>query len=270
MKTEHLNYSRQLMKQFKTLASVPNIQTEERATIEHVIDLCRASEKYMLPENGELLPDTELRALNESEPIRLPHKFVSLEFQANLVDATGGSTFARRVIFCREDDDGIYIKPAGWIQANGFWIVKTDQFIPRTNYLDRTNPKAIKFISDFQSREDIRVGSQAIRVVLGFLNALQCSNVRTQKSHPKNFGKKIKAALPFDTYHVLTIDVPRSGCNGAATGGHRSPREHLRRGHIRRIEDGRRLWINATVVAAGKGAGKVSKDYRVRAAGNAA
>lgn len=44
-----------------------------------------------------------------------------------------------------------------------------------------------------------------------------------------------------------------------------SPREHLRRGHIRRLEDGRKFWINAAVVAAGNG-GKIHKDYGIRRA----
>jgi len=41
---------------------------------------------------------------------------------------------------------------------------------------------------------------------------------------------------------------------------------HRRRGHIRRLGDGRRIWVNATVVSAGRGAGVVTKDYAVRCA----
>ena len=104
-------------------------------------------------------------------------------------------------------------------------------------------------------------------VPLHFLNALSCANVHVERDLPKKAGKKINSALPFDTYHVLTIDVPgHAGAVGSPTGGHRSPREHLRRGHIRRLEGGRRIWVNATVVAAGRGAGVVTKDYALRAA----
>ena len=52
--------------------------------------------------------------------------------------------------------------------------------------------------------------------------------------------------------------------NGMPSGHHRSPREHLRRGHIRRLADGRRIWVNAAIVGAGKGVGVVSKDYALR------
>lgn len=103
--------------------------------------------------------------------------------------------------------------------------------------------------------------------MLSFLNALQCVNVHIERSMPKKGNKKIKAALQFDSYHVLTIDVPGRPADLSGIGGpHRSPREHLRRGHIRRLTDGRRIWVNATVVAAGRGAGIVTKDYALRAA----
>lgn len=262
---DHTNYCRQMLAQFKAMAAVPSIEPEKKASVDHVIDLCRASQKFMLPPNGELLPDAELRALDDSEPLRLPHPFVALEFSAQLRSSSGEMVPAKRVIFCREDDDGIYVRPAAHITANGFWMVRRDAFIPKTNYLDRSDPKELKIIAEYQEKEGARDGFTHVRVVLGFLNALACSNVRVQASHPKNAGKKVKAALPFDTYHVLTIDVPgRSGERGGPTGPHRAPREHLRRGHIRRLADGRRIWVNATVVAAGRGAGVVKKDYALR------
>jgi hypothetical protein len=88
--------------------------------------------------------------------------------------------------------------------------------------------------------------------------------VHTQKLPPlKAPKKKAKDALPFDSYHILTVDAPGGGNLNGRSGGHRSPREHLRRGHIRRYENGARIWVNATVVNAGIG-GRVSKDYLLR------
>jgi hypothetical protein len=264
---EHTNYCRQMLAQFKAMAAVPSVEPEKKAVVDHVIDLCRASQKFMLPPNGELLPDAELRALDDSVPLRLPHPFVALEFTAQLVAADGATVPAKRVVFCREDEDGIYVRPAAYVGANGFWMVKRDACIPKTNYLDRSDPKQLKVVAEYQETEGARDGFKHVMVVLGFLNALACSNVRVQASAPKKAGKKIKAALPFDTYHVLTVEL--AGIAGARTGlggPHRSPREHLRRGHIRRLADGRRIWVNATVVAAGRGGGAVTKDYALRAA----
>jgi hypothetical protein len=98
---------------------------------------------------------------------------------------------------------------------------------------------------------------------------LHCKNVHTEKIEVSKTRKAIhsskKAALPFDTYHVLTIDAPGKPGEGERAGGnHRSPREHLRRGHIRRLGGGRRIWVNATVVAVGCSGGTVKKDYALR------
>jgi hypothetical protein len=262
---EPLNFCRQILAQFKAMALVPSIEPEKKAVVDHIIDLCRASQKFMLPQNGALLPDDELRALDESKPLRLPHPFVALEYTLQATSTQGNQVTLKKVLFCREDDDGIYVRPAGHLSSNGFWIVKRDAFIPKTDYLDRSDPRQVKIIAEYQQAEGAKDGFRHVHVVLGFLNALACSNVRTQAIMPKKAGKKIKSALPFDTYHFLTIDVGKSSAVGTGLAGrnHRSPREHLRRGHIRRLEDGRRIWVNATVVAACMGSGKVSRDYLV-------
>lgn len=264
---EHTNYCRQMMTQFKAMSAVPSIDPEKKAVVDHVIDLCRASQKFMLPPNGELLPDAELRALDDSVPLRLPHQFVALEFTSYLAADNGTTVPAKRVVFCREDEDGIYVRPAAYLGANGFWMVKRDACIPKTNYLDRSDPRNLKVIAEYQPGEGMKDGFRHVMVVLGFLNALACSNVRVQASAPKKSGKKIKAALPFDTYHVLTIDVSgREAENKGFSSTHRSPREHLRRGHIVRPEGRRPYWRNATVVCSGRGGGVVSKDYAIRCA----
>jgi len=99
---------------------------------------------------------------------------------------------------------------------------------------------------------------------------LSCRNVHTEKSLPKktsvamNAGKK--NAVPFDAYHYLVIDTAKKSESSGVGGSHASPREHLRRGHIRRLADGRRIWVNATVVSVGNG-GVVEKDYVMRMGG---
>ena len=102
--------------------------------------------------------------------------------------------------------------------------------------------------------------------MLDFLNALQCSNVEVEKIPLKKTALAMRKAIPFDEYHVLAIKVSqiKSIDCGAKNGLHRSPREHLRRGHIRRYANGSKIWVNAAVVNAGIG-GKISKDYRLAA-----
>ena len=101
-----------------------------------------------------------------------------------------------------------------------------------------------------------------------FLKALSCANVKSTKMSPSVTGKanlKRNGYIPYDTYHVLTIDLNNSdvpGVEGNKCGTHASPREHLRRGHIRTLASGKTVWVNDTVV--NKGAPNVVvKDYAV-------
>ena len=106
-----------------------------------------------------------------------------------------------------------------------------------------------------------------VGAVLDFISALTCANIRIEAKPARKPPKRSKPALPFDSYHYLTVDVPgKASSQGAGIGDRRSPREHIRRGHIRRLADGRALWINATMVNAGIGS-RVDKGYVVRARG---
>lgn len=102
--------------------------------------------------------------------------------------------------------------------------------------------------------------------LLGLLLALQCSNVSTATlAAPAALNKKriAKGKLPFVEYKVLTVNgvhssVPPQG------GHHASPRQHLRRGHIRRIYGNRTVWVNQCLVG-NPNKGFIVKDYRVKA-----
>lgn len=270
---EHLNFCRALVKQCSEILTAPSLSALARAELSHAMDLCRASRKFMLPDGGKMLYDAELRGLDETQKLRLPYPFIALEYRATgteFRDKMPKKSCIRRIIFARESEYGIVITTAVCWDSNGAWGLLGDCFVPDINYLDRSR-------SDSNGAPWINfnrpvIGSdqdylEEISTVLAFLSALQCSNVHINRSEPKKSGKKIKSALPFDAYHILTIDVPGRSTDGAGIGGpHRSPREHLRRGHIRRLADGRRIWVNATLVAAGRGGGVVNKDYAVRCA----
>lgn len=266
---EHLNYCRQMVKQFSNTIAIPNFPEENRGILSHAIDLAQASQKFLLPEGGRLYDDPEYRALDESEPLRLPYPFIALEYTRRCHAANEeGFKSTKAILFAREMDDAIVLMPVMWVDHMGTWGPAPEAAIPRIGYLDRATVfggyTAIK-IQRADDRIPLSDYADEAGALLCFLNVLQCKNVHLDRSDPKKSGKNIKAALPFDTYHVLTIDVPGKAGDGASTGGHRTPREHLRRGHIRRLADGRRVWVNATVVSAGHG-GVVTKDYAVRRA----
>ena len=165
----------------------------------------------------------------------------------------------------RDDDIALQLVLCSGTMA---WTPTCLVLLPRSEPLkDIGGGLALPNVKALDDECPLELAEEPAAALLSMLNALGCSNVHIERSESKNSGKKIKAALPFDAYHVLTIDVPgRHGERTGAGGDHRSPREHLRRGHIRRLADGRRIWVNATVVSVGRGAGVVTKDYTVRCA----
>ena len=265
---EHLNYCRHMAKQLTEIVQIPSADQETKLKAAHLIDLASASQKFILPPGGVLLEDDELKALDGTEPLRLPHPFVALEYPPR----EGG---AKVITFAREhhDAESIALTPVYYTEANGCWTTYPTFYVPTNPHLaidNRNGGRAhlnLAYPDSIKDAASKQVCIDTASIALAFLNALQCSNVHVARSEPRKSGRKVKAALPFDTYHVLTIDVPRRpGEAGRPGGEHRSPREHLRRGHIRRLADSRRIWVNATVVAAGRGAGTVKKDYAVRCA----
>lgn len=268
---EHLNYCRKMVKQFAGDIRKPGLPEDNRGILSHAIDLAQASQKFLLPDGGRIYDDKEYRSLDENEPLSLPYPFIALEYsrQRDVIAESAETYSSKVIIFARQRDDAIVFMPVIWLDRYGFWGPMPEAAIPRVGYLDREktfNGYTAVRIEIADTRLPLSDYSDEAGSLLCFLNILQCRNVHVEQSRPKNHGKKIKAALSFDTYHVLTIDAPGKSGEGAATGSHRSPREHLRRGHIRRLGDGRRIWVNATVVAAGRGAGVVTKDYAVRCA----
>jgi hypothetical protein len=102
------------------------------------------------------------------------------------------------------------------------------------------------------------------KTVLAFLEVLRCSNVQAVPTGKKPAWKK-DGSHKNSIYKVLTINGNNVGRSNESQGGtHASPREHLRRGHVRRLKEGRCVWVNATIVCRGA-SGSVEKDYKVLA-----
>lgn len=272
MSGSNLNYCRQIVKYFTQQVSKPNFPKENKQVLSHVIDLALASNKFLLPSGGRLFDDKEFRALDENEPLRLPYPMIAMEYEQktdNSDDDYFGRTLksSKRVIFARERSGFIVMTVVVFIDDQGIWGPMPEFAIPTTGYLDRSNKSHDGRVSILGKRQDDRIPfsdySDEAGAMLCFLNALQCSNVKIERKAAPPRGKKAKTAHAFDSYHILTIDANKHQTQESGSGSHRSPREHLRRGHIRRLEN-RKVWVNATVVASGS-KGCVTKDYRMDA-----
>lgn len=253
-----MNYCRQILQHFSTHGY--------KSKIEGLCGLwASGSVKFLLPPGGLWIDDPELRGIDESLPLRLPYQSIALEYLQ-----LGRDQATKHVIFAQQIDaqGKIFLYDAVDIGGSGWQFMDFEFSIPMEGYLDRSSKGYMGYpVLRLHDRDtgwlppDSNYGIQ--RVLFAFLNGLSCSNVHIEKKEPKSSGKKIKASLPFDTYHYLTIEAPCNYATGAGRrgGSHRSPREHMRRGHIRRLED-RKIWVNATVVNAGS-TGKIHKDYKV-------
>lgn len=270
---EHLNYSRQLASHCQLCKKTP--------FAENILYLHGASTKFLLPNGGRLFDDKEFKALDEKEILRLPYPCIALEYTCggdirpggictiNGVEKYEDETFVdapKRVVYAREIDNGIVVTVCFWVRGDGLWRVLPEIALPNVGYLDRTRIDDGRVTMLFFGKQMAGLVmsdyADELGALLCFLNVLQCSNIHVETSHARKSRKRAQAALAFDTYHLLTIDAPQ-GKNGRGSSTHRSPREHLRRGHIRRIADGRKIWVNATVVGAGRGAGVITKSYAV-------
>ena len=98
--------------------------------------------------------------------------------------------------------------------------------------------------------------------VSNLLALLQLQNVKTEciSAPPKLNAKRLRnGKLPLYEYHVLNVGGDSwSGTEGYGRGN--GTRSHLRRGHIRRMNDDRCVWVRATYVH-GRIPGFVDKDY---------
>lgn len=261
-----LNFCRQILKQAQDRLAHPLLSGQERRHLVHAIYLINKSEKFILPVGGKLLEDENLRALDPAETLKLPFAFMALEFLSDPDHAVSSYFGKRRVLLLRQHGLGVLCCPMDFIEEIGRWMPRGTFQFPLTGFRRDQDNGVLITVQTTQTDSGYRYLHDA-DVVLGFLNALACSNVHSERLNRQKTGK-VKSALPFDDYRVLTIEVPSSRDRGTWAGGsHRSPREHVRRGHVRRINSERKVWINDTVVrpsGSGGGGGRLSKDYAVR------
>lgn len=111
--------------------------------------------------------------------------------------------------------------------------------------------------------------SSQVRVVFELCEALTCTNVESaihQAASAKVNAKRIKAGkLPIYETRVLTVKPTREAGESRGPLGYdrNGPRQHLRRGHVRRLPTGKNTWIQSCVVGSLKN-GLIHKSYEIR------
>lgn len=280
-----MDYCRQMQEQYTRLLNYIDMRNDlipdffiER--LQRTIDDLEGSVKFVLPEGGLFIEDMNLKGLDGGYLIlNLPFETIALEYSHPDGDSP------KRIIVASEAGDSLVIGRGFWSIEENMWVIPGRVAINKSNYVsmevkDEKGWPAIGII-DLRPPEDNEIPlvtflSEAagdVFVLLSFLNALSCSNVE-YRSVPKLAAKSSKwTALPENEYHELVIKLNHNPDGKDKTirfGGHRSPREHLRRGHIRNLSSGTRIWINSTIVGKNNEGGRIEKSYRIKSSSNKA
>ena len=233
--------------------------------------------KFTLPEDGVIL-ESYGKALKDA--LNLPFPSVLLEYpvQKGMPTLDGRGKVERGAVLAWDQDTELRFMWALGIRKLG-WSVQPYLGVMRKTVTPGANGGNfeigyVDLLSDMAPIARARVPAAnpdmcmfpAVCVIVELLDALSCRNVvlETVPAKPLTQRQAKWGVLPYDEYKVLTLDVPgAANTPGDGTHGGRSPREHLRRGHIRRLPE-HHVWVNSTVVNAGA-AGKIHKSYKVGA-----
>lgn len=254
------NYAAQSLRAMSAAASRLEGERKQEGKIAKMIaTMIPSAVHFAVPDGGKILDDG-LRGLVGLE-IRLPYKTITLEFF---------SDGARYCIVASEVDGHGIIVLCSADMGNG-WVFLPVALFPRDVSADGTfgcqmvNPDG----SDASSFSGAAAASFCCVAVLELCEALSCSNVDSEVIEPvdqRKNAKRIKQGkLPIYETRRLVIKAPLTrSATGHAHGGsdRQTPREHLRRGHIRRLQDGRQIWVQSCVVG-NRSNGVIHKSYAV-------
>ena len=300
--TEPLNYLRSALPYLREiwLPLLSRQYPEEAHVIGELLEQAQKAVKFVLPVGGRIFND---KGKGLPEVPRLPFPLLAIEYRAASGDGIVGDVFGKdktmvarkRIVLASQQEDrinvwgivgGIPDHPEMWVITPYYaTVIPTDEQLHevpeiRLGLIDNNGVyphigielHAIGRLAKLYAGAEWRKCAyydlaDEVAAVLELIEALTCSNVAHEALPVRKMNKAagIRGALPFDEYRVLVITSPsEQGRRDGIHGMHRAPREHLRRGHIRRLATGYNIWINSCVVNAGVG-NKVFKDYEVRA-----
>lgn len=155
---------------------------------------------------------------------------------------------------------------AGWALFPLFKIV-TDNGSNKEVGIVLGNTPMYRAVVSIQGRWEAKEYITDLCRVTTLVKMLSLVNVKAQRINPpshRNAKRKSQGKLPLYSYHVLNVGGEVWDSEGADDGDGRGYRSHLRRGHIRRLENGSSTWVRPHFVH-GSIPGFVDKDYNVRA-----
>lgn len=227
------------------------------------------SVKFKLPENGEILDIDPNENLTIKESycelipiIKLPYPTILLEYGVKTE-----KHFVNTVVAVKEFEDKICFQVFVKIPYEDEWTV-LDNIGGMTKTWDDFRVVDLEGnVKSLSALQQATMKNGALSI-LNLLSALNCQNVAvgeehikikkrfgTKKSKPKQIGEIIYKTLIIDQDAIQANSQSNEVRHGTAK------KQHLRRGHIRRLKN-KTIWINDCVIG-DKEKGVVEKDYKV-------
>lgn len=248
---------------------------DNKTSLQWVLDTGDKAMKFTLPPGGALFDDG-LRGL--PEVVRLPYPETLIEFETQqgqlcyLFQQEGAKITVMLIMYAvKANDHGVLPYKATFdLLGYGQETYRQQKTVPSELV------PLIRPIKKAENSEEYReVLGRGLRHALELVEVLACNNVYYEPAKKPKYGSRKAKPVGYH-YQTIWIDTKvgakkatevlgnRSGgtANSNGEGGtHR--REHLRRGHIRRLANGNAIWINSMVVNAGVGE-RVDKEYRIK------
>lgn len=272
------NYAAQAEHAMRQLVNTKKFEkpnAEEIRVLKNIANLIKRSVKFALPDEGELLNDG-LKGLGNFV-LHLPYPTITVEYYSELGKR-------KVVIVATEDDELDCISTYCIVNAanRSEWIPlaicnkfkRNKGVLVDGNFaVNREQSYALKFVVqntpdlDKACESHFKMSDISVSKILELLEALSCRNVYTELLEPvsdKANKLRIKQGkLPLYKTKILVVDSKPKEIDTTYYGGsHASPRQHLRRGHIRRY-DNYSIWINNCIVGKAEN-GVISKSYEVK------
>ena len=225
---------------------------------------------FVLPDGGVVFNDRH-KGLDGIE-VRLPFQSITIEYE---------NAHAKEVVFASELENDILVGCMScikdvWMLSPRVEKLPFDAHIgerPKTLETRVGAPFMEKWITENMSEDErdyyLHLPMDGVVSLEELLEALSCTNVHHSPINKVDAGKNARRVrdgkLPIYETRFLWIDAPGNRSGGAAIGSvdRSGPRQHLRRGHIRRLAGGKRTWVNSCVVGS-PALGSIEKSYGIR------
>lgn len=263
-------------------------------------DTLKDSVKFIMPDGGRLFGGSgPAFTRRDIKFLRLPYPSIVLEYFISKGKFHEGTSIpsSKRIALAVEIPDGIIVQSIYFYDHLSIWhpcacaaFIPREQNTPKKDLLylhkiENGKKSDLKWelliffndaYSEYKNKHGLKKAMKdysldlldEMNSVLSFLIAKSCSNVyeKTGKRQDKINKKRAKTGRqPFFTYKILEIQVPiigsKSGSEDDEKNKRKSPRIHLRQGHVRRLKSGVNIWVNHCIVGSKKH-GLINKDYR--------